>query len=108
MYMVRCYFQSGYTATLPHFSLLVLGDQVTIKVLQGDFGHGDPLLGVVTHGEAGALASHGHDVPAKGRQSAIKLSSLKFKTFKKASFAIIKIRQRKKKYCGDTPPSRSK
>lgn len=54
---------------LPHFSLLMLGNEVTIKVLQGYFGHGDPLLGVVAHGEAGALAGHCHDVPAKGQQS---------------------------------------
>lgn len=44
----------------------MLSDEVTIKVLQGHFGHGDPLLSVVTHGKAGALASHCHDVPAKG------------------------------------------
>lgn len=53
-------------ATLPHFSLLMLGNEVTVKVLQGHFGHCDPLLRVVTHGEAGALAGHCHHVPAKG------------------------------------------
>lgn len=52
----------------------MLGNEVTIKVLQGHFGHGDPLLGVVTHGEAGALAGHRHDVPAKGKQP-VKASS---------------------------------
>lgn len=55
-----------HTGKLPHFSFLMLGDEVTIKVLQGHFGHGNPLLSVVTHGKAGALASHCHDVPAKG------------------------------------------
>lgn len=48
---------------LPHLSLLMLGDEVTIEVLQGHFGHGDPLLGVVTHGGARALASHCHALP---------------------------------------------
>lgn len=50
---------------LPHLSLLVLGDEVAIKVLQGHFGHGDPLLGVVTHGGARALAGHCHALPGK-------------------------------------------
>lgn len=56
-------------AGLPHFSLLVLGDEVAVEVLQRDFGHGHPLLGVVAHGEAGALARHGHHVPADAVES---------------------------------------
>ncbi len=52
---------------LPHLSLLVLGDEVTVEVLQGHFGHGDPLLGVVTHGGARALAGHCHALPGKAR-----------------------------------------
>lgn len=43
----------------------MLGDEVAVEVLQGHLGHGDPLLGVVTHGKAGALARHRHDVPAE-------------------------------------------
>lgn len=50
---------------LPHLSLFVLGDKVTVEVLQGHFGHGDPLLCVVTHGWAWALASHCHALPKK-------------------------------------------
>lgn len=49
--------------TLPHLSLLVLGDEVAVEVLQGHLGHGDPLLGVVTHGGARALAGHRHALP---------------------------------------------
>ena len=37
---------------LPHLSLLVLGDEITVEVFQGYFGHGDPLLGVIAHGGA--------------------------------------------------------
>lgn len=48
------------TWILPHLSLFVLGNEVAVEVLQGHFGHGDPLLGVVTHGGARALASHRH------------------------------------------------
>lgn len=45
---------------LPHLPLFVLGDEVAVEVLQGHLGHGDPLLGVVTHGRARALAGHCH------------------------------------------------
>lgn len=45
---------------LPHLSLLMLGNEVAVEVLQGHFGHGDPLLSVVTHGGARALAGHRH------------------------------------------------
>lgn len=48
----------------PHLPLLVLRDQVTVEVLQGHLGHGDPLLGVVTHGGEGALTRHRHAVSA--------------------------------------------
>lgn len=49
--------------TSPHLSLLMLGNQVTVEVLQGHFSHGDPFLGVVTHRGAWALASHRHALP---------------------------------------------
>lgn len=54
-------------SALPHLSLLMLGDEVAVEVLQGHFGHGDPLLGVVTHGGAWALAGHCHAFPGKTR-----------------------------------------
>lgn len=41
----------------------MLGDEVAVEVLQGHFGHGDPLLGVVAHGGARALAGHRHALP---------------------------------------------
>lgn len=55
---------------LPHLSLFMLGDEVTVEVLQGHFGHGDPLLGVVTHGWAWALARHRHALPNRGHSDA--------------------------------------
>lgn len=48
---------------LPHLSLLVLSDEVAVEVLQGHFGHGDPLLSVVTHGGARTRAGHCHTLP---------------------------------------------
>lgn len=41
----------------------MLSDEVTIEVLQGHFGHGDPLFGVVTHGGVRGLAGHCHALP---------------------------------------------
>lgn len=41
----------------------MLSDEVTIEVLQGHFGHGDPLFGVVTHGRVRGLAGHCHALP---------------------------------------------
>lgn len=56
--------------TLPHLPLLVLGDEVAVEVLQGHFGHGDPLLGVVAHGGARALAGHRHALSEGSGQTA--------------------------------------
>lgn len=50
---------------LPHLSLLMLCNEVTVEVLQGHFGHGDPLPGVITHRGARALAGHRHALPGK-------------------------------------------
>lgn len=48
---------------LPHLSLLVLGEQGAVEVLQGQFGHGHPLTGVVAHGKGGCRPSrHGHTI----------------------------------------------
>lgn len=44
----------------PHLPLLVLGDQIAVKVLQSHFGHRDPFLGVVAHGGTGRLTRHRH------------------------------------------------
>lgn len=41
----------------------MLCNEVAIEVFQRYFGHGDPLLGVVTHGGARALAGHCHALP---------------------------------------------
>lgn len=41
----------------------MLGNEVAVEVLQGHLGHGDPLLGVVAHGGARALAGHRHALP---------------------------------------------
>lgn len=69
----------------------MLGNEVTIKVLQGHFGHGDPLLGVVTHGEAGALASHCHDVPAKGNNQSVPLTRIHFAIQVNLAFFFLEI-----------------
>lgn len=49
----------------------MLGDEVAVEVLQGHFGHGDPLLSVVTHGGARALAGHRHAL-AENTQSEVR------------------------------------
>lgn len=58
MFMYTCLWP--YRSISPHLPLLVLRDQVAVEVLQGHFGHSDPLLGVVAHGGTGRLTSHCH------------------------------------------------
>lgn len=52
---------------LPHLSLLVLGEQGAVEVLQRQLGHGHPLAGVVAHGKGGRRPSrHGHAILGHG------------------------------------------
>lgn len=53
----------GGATYLPHLSLLVLGEQGAVEVLQRQLGHGHPLAGVVAHGKGGCRPTrHGHTI----------------------------------------------
>lgn len=48
---------------LPHFALLVLGEQSAVEVFQCQLGHSHPLSGVVAHGKGSCSPSrHGHTI----------------------------------------------